>query len=64
MDLEEHKIRIEHLRSKSRKTVEQENINALIDGIRNQELTIEDVLTFTTIPKEELVRLINERQAK
>lgn len=64
MDLEEHQLRIERLRSKSRKTTEQENINALIDGIINDELSIKDVLSFTTIPEKELVRMIEERQAK
>lgn len=64
MDLEEHQIRIERLRSKSREITEHQNMNALINGIINEEITIKDILSFTTIPEEEIVRLMAEHQAK
>lgn len=64
MDLEEHQRQIDRLLNKDRVTTGNEHLNALVEGIIQEEFTIEDVLAFTTIPMETLVSLIEERKAK
>lgn len=58
VELDIHQHTIDYLRSLDRSEVMKRNIKALLSGIKENKLTVEDVLSFTTIPATVLNELL------
>ncbi|MFN0222129.1 preprotein translocase subunit YajC [Paenibacillus sp. KR2-11] len=57
-ELQEHAARIERLQKVDRKVVLATRIHGLILGVKNKELTIEDVTQLTNITREEFLEMM------
>lgn len=58
----EHKHQIERLQQMDPQIMADLHLNALIDGIADGELTVQDIFTFTNIGPVELEELLNKRR--
>ncbi|WP_426450642.1 preprotein translocase subunit YajC [Paenibacillus sp. S-38] len=57
-EVQEHAERIDRLLKVDRQVVLAARIHGLILGVRNKELTIEDVIRFTNIDREQLLKMM------
>lgn len=63
-ELQKHTKLIEKLKGQSREEVYQRTITGLIQAIKNNELTIDDVLFYTTISRPQLLELLGDEYCK
>ncbi|AFH60591.1 preprotein translocase subunit YajC [Paenibacillus caseinilyticus] len=58
IEVQEHAERIERLLKVDRQVVLAARIHGLILGVKNKELTLEDVTRFTNIDREQLLKMM------
>lgn len=56
--LQEHQRKIERLIGMDRELIKAKRIQALVDAVRNGQLSVEDVVTYTNITPEQLAELM------
>lgn len=56
--LQEHQRKIEQLVRMDRELIRSKRIQALVDGVRNGQLSTDDVTTYTNITSEQLMELM------
>lgn len=56
--LQEHQRKIERLIEMDREEIRSLRIQALVEGVRNGQLSVEDVVTYTNITPEQLAELM------
>lgn len=57
--LREHQRKIERLVGMVREEIRAKRIEALVEGVRNGQLSVEDVTAYTTITSAQLTELMN-----
>lgn len=56
--LQEHRAKIERLVEMDRETIKSKRIQALVEGVRNGQLSAADVTQYTNITPEQLAELM------